>query len=92
MVISVNYKRNKRGVLLQLWCNVLVSESGTLFLCALWTGTLPQAALHFRTLMGDKPIHILTNSFEISGEKCYFKVTEVSIGHGHRLSEGEMDV
>lgn len=74
MSIFVNYKRNKIGLLLHLWYNILVTESETLFSCALQrarlcTGTLPQAALPFRSLMGDKPIYILTNPFEISGAK-----------------------
>lgn len=67
VVIFVNYKRNKIGLLLQFWDNI-VTESKTLFSCV-WPATLPQAALHFRTLMGNKPFNILTNSFEISGAK-----------------------
>lgn len=78
-------------MLLQPWYNILITESETLFLCALWTGTLPQAALHSRTLMGDKSFHILTNSFEISGTKCYCRVIDVSTAHHHGLSEGELD-
>lgn len=73
VVIFVNYKRNKLGLLLQCWDNI-VTESKILFSHVLWRalvwpGTLSQAALHFRTLMGNKPINMLTNSFKISGAK-----------------------
>lgn len=73
MVIFVNYKRNKIGLLLWCWDNI-VTESKTLFSRVLWRawvwpGTPPQAALHFRIFMDNKPVNILTNSFEISGAK-----------------------
>lgn len=91
MVIFVNNKRNKIGVLLQFWCNILITESETLFLCVLWTGILHQAAWHVKTLMGDKPICIPANFSEISGVKCYCRVIDVSTGHHHGVSEGQLD-
>lgn len=90
MVTFVSYKRNNIRLLLQLGCKILIIESETSFFCVLWrsqlwTGILPQAALHFRTLIGDKPIYILTNSFEILGEKSVIVELLISVVSKYRL-------
>lgn len=86
----VSYKWNNISLLLQLGCNILITESETSFFCVLWrsqlwTGILPQAPLHFRTLTGDKPIYILTNSFEILGEKSVIVELLISVASKYQL-------